>query len=150
VLISSPLAEKLSLDLLNRYNKRRNKDLITLLLYINTEAIPKTEKGFEYSTKSAAKELALSQYSRLFPEKASEVLSSPTDHDGTIQHEIAQLLKPAKKLHVNNLETDLKLLEATGTKSPRIEKLNRALLTVQPTSIEKPHEPGQFKSTFMA
>ena len=144
-LIKTPLATKYLNNLKSRIEKRRNKEVITLLLFLHNGAYPENNKFFSYSTKYKVKAFAKKIMNRLFPKDSaySESLSNNED-DGP------ECLNPYNKLqkciscfttrkHQNSqnlsLEKEGELLEVNnGKRSEQLEKLYNALLTIKPTS----------------
>lgn len=52
-----------------RINERRNKTLVTLLLFLHNSQMPKSDNNIDYSTKTAAINLAKDLYEKIFKKK---------------------------------------------------------------------------------
>lgn len=133
---TSAFSKQLLELVMKRYNERRNEEIISLLLLLQTGSFPKSTQGFEYSSKAQIKRTANELIGRLFPD--SEVVhsdeTSASRSPQSVQEGIQSLTQVAEKTIDKNLEKDLKLFEATGEKSQRLKKLYDALVSIQPTS----------------
>lgn len=135
--LRSSLARDLGKSIVERYNSRRNKEILSLLLFLHTGAYPISSPGFEYSDKKVIKATASSLFNRLFPDETtnlSQTSSESSTEKKSLQNGIDALLKPKEKVVAGKLDKDIQLLEASGEKSLRLEKLYKALLSIQSTS----------------
>lgn len=142
----SKLATDLVKAVTDRYSARRNKQALSLMLFLHTGSYPHADSkpGFEYSSKADIKRFANALSERLFSHDATAAApiedpqeeDEPTgSHNLSIQDKIDELMKPTGKPTASaNLDKDIKLFEATKEKSQRLEKLYNALFSIQPTS----------------
>jgi hypothetical protein len=140
--LDSPLSRELLESSTKRYNERRNKDLVSLLMTLQTGVYPKSSQYLEYSSKAIIKKTAADLMSRLYSEEVAAIETdryeegneaSSVQHS-EIQQMINKIMNPPAKVFDSKLEKDFKLLESTGEKSFRLKKLHSALMTVKPTS----------------
>ena len=136
--LSSPIAAKMFQSLLQRYNERRNKDFLSLLIFLQTGKYPQTNAIFSCSSKTTIKNYAKDLARRIFPSKTVESVDSAiSEHDENSSDikAISLYLTPSSSRYENeNVIQDFKILEATGGKSDRLNILHKALLNVKPTS----------------
>lgn len=147
--INTELSTEMIEILKNRMNERRNQNLMTLLIYLTTGTIPKSNNDFCFSSKTVVITYATNLMERMslgengYSDKDSHDTSSSlsdcdTDEENTLQKQlhasIASISKKSTHHHIHNIKTDLKLLEATKTRSSRLDKLYKAVITIRPTS----------------
>ena len=128
--------------MLKRYLERRNKDVISLLIFLQTAQYPQNNKLFTYFSKATIKNCASSFTSRLFvtnlPEESSEtehIDEGQTDLDEAIS--IYTTHNSFKNVDKSiNINKGLKLFEGTGEKTVHISKLLQSLLSIKPTSTD--------------
>lgn len=144
-LLKSPLAEEFQQALKSRIDQRRNKDLISVLMFLHHGVYPKNNEFFAYSTKQVIKSTATSLIHRLYPTNIQDLNSSNEDHEEEEENEHSKLQKYIESFkkqqpntsqsHYLSMDREFKLLEANaGKRTDRLEKLYQALLTVKPTS----------------
>jgi hypothetical protein len=130
------LSKDLGESMLQRYNSRRNKETISLLLTLQRHSFPKSIKDFEYSSKPVIKKTALDLYERLYPnvEEGSEEESNLGIPSDNLDAGISSIMAPAARVTGKSLDKDFALLEANGERSIKLEKLYQALMSIKPTS----------------
>lgn len=150
--VNTPLAERFKNSLKTRIDQRRNKDLVSLLMFLNNGIYAKSNEFFLYSSKSAIKTLAITLSNRLFPigNGEEECNSDEDDLNNSIQELEEEVegqnvlqkcindLTRTEKDGCNNitLDKELKLLEVYKViRTNRLERLQKALMTVKPTSV---------------
>lgn len=82
------------------------------------------------------KKVANKLIDRLFPDitkPQQEQQTASSNGNPSLEDGLNEMTKQASKSETN-LDKDFKLLEASGEKSSRLEKLHNALLSIQPTS----------------
>jgi hypothetical protein len=144
---STELSEALVESLRKRYEERRNKDLVSLMKYLENPETKQTGDHFKYSSKAAIFNCAKLILKRNFPavcetiDPAEVETASPPDDDdlsAQLQKSISSLTscsaRPKTTDPVILLQKEFKLYEATGIRSPTLDKLYGALQTIQPTS----------------
>jgi hypothetical protein len=67
-------------------------------------------------------------------QKATESVATSSTTNFNIGSGIQNYMQSLTKTTSSSLEKDFSLLESTGTRSPRLEKLYQALLSLKPTS----------------
>lgn len=107
----------------------RQKDLVSLLLTLQTKAYPEKSNVLEYSTPVVMRKTAQDLIFRLFKEdpevdETSDEETALKDMQSGIMKMISQKTKPKE----SKLDKDFKLLESRGELSSRLEKLYTALL----------------------
>lgn len=144
--INAPLTEEFKNSLKIRIDQRRNKDLISLLLFLHNGTYPKSNEFFHYSSKTDIKKLASSLITRLFQnigldqlESDASISESENDDCGNeyiqLQKCITGISKPTSDKNGISIDKELKLLEVNkGNRTQRLEYLYKSLLTVKPTS----------------
>jgi hAT family C-terminal dimerisation region len=143
--VNSPLAIELLKTLEMEIDKRRNKEIISLLLFLHRGNYPKANEFFSYSSKNTIKLTATNLLNRLFPAEIIEEHSSLSESD----EEVNDSLTPYDELKqcLNSFETsdktsstisvakEFQIIEfGSNKKSDRMEQLYKALLTIKPTS----------------
>lgn len=145
--INTDISKKLLETLKSEIEKRRNKDLITLLYFLHHGSFPKQfENEFlSYSSKNVAKNLAKHLFQRLFLEEISnhnaeeseiEIYdaSEETEHHN-LQKSIGILTTLKKLKCVFDINTEFKFIKGNnGKRSTNMDNLYEALLSVSPTS----------------
>jgi len=147
LIAGTDLANEMMHALKSRINERRNKDIISLLLFLQSGNFPHSQSNnyFTYSSKSLVKLLAKETVERLFCESENivENIERNTDSEPEIStlDEMQKIIDSvmaiplSKKGKVSTLEKEFKLIEVTrGKRGFYTEKLYQALLTIQPTS----------------
>jgi hypothetical protein len=138
---------KLSEELFNaakaRLTYRRNKDLISLFLFLQNGEYPKDNKYFTYSNEYSIKLFAITLYNRLFPEEHLVECTTPRpENEGTcvnindeLQKTISSLFVPSVSQEVSAFDKELKYVENNeGKRGELTNKLFEAIKTIQPTS----------------
>jgi hypothetical protein len=77
--INSPLALQFQKSLKNRIDQRRNKDLVSVLMFLHHGVYPKANEFFTYSSKATIKTTATSLMKRLFPSDIPDMDNSDDD-----------------------------------------------------------------------
>lgn len=140
--INSSLAKDLAETVLTRYNQRRNEKDLSLLLFLETGAYPKSSFKFKYSPKKDILETAAAMLKQLFPDEeptSQEQEGYGSDENMSLQDGIDKFTERVHQHQVRAtvteyLDKDIKMFEATGEKSQRLTKLHNALMSFQPTS----------------
>ena len=139
--LSSPIAARMFESLLQRYNERRNKDFLSLLMFLQTRQYPQNNSIFCYSSKAIIKMYAKDLSRRIFPSTTVGQADSATPENdenlSDIDKSISLFMTPSSsKIDSENLIQDLKIFEATGSRSDRLDILHKALLSLKPTSTD--------------
>lgn len=119
-----------------RYNERRIKTLVTMLIMLQTGGYPANTNDLEYCNKREVKKAAESLMSRLFGDTAEESLAEEPQSslNSGINSAMDNYFKSCLTAPKSSLEKDLALLETTKTRSSRLDNLLKALLSLKPTS----------------
>jgi hypothetical protein len=143
--VKTHLSEEFQKALKTRIDQRRNKDLISVLMFLHHGLYPKANDIFTYSTKSVVKSTATALINRLYPSDIEDLETSSEGETEMEENEYFKLQKciasftkqqsnTSSSQHLN-IDKEFKLLEAnSGKRTVRLEKLYQALLTVKPTS----------------
>ena len=144
--IDHPFARKMFDTLETRFHERRNKKLVSLMLYLHHKRLDKDDPLLHLFPESSKKEihsLAKDLMSRLFD---IEEQVEPTDENPTIDDDLESCIalteSPAvkKKSTSTNLNDDFKHLEKTGQLSQNLQRLLEALKQITPTSVPCEHQ----------
>lgn len=135
----SNLSKQMADAVVFRYNQRRNKDLLSLLLTLHTTSYPSKDPKsptLDYSSQAVIKKTAQDLLRKLSPEvdeaieEPDEEMPAPSDiHSG-----INKFLSAKQKPKENKLDKDFKLLESRGELTARLSLLSNALMSIRPTS----------------
>lgn len=145
------IATELKIALKRRIDERRQKDLISLMLFLQTGTYPQSNEHFSYSSKNIIKSSAKEYFKRLFncgdegENSQEEDDDSDSQSDMTMEHSaydelqktIMSVMKVPKVSYSKLLllERELKLFNCDQCKrGEHMEKLYQALLTIPPTS----------------
>lgn len=130
------LSRKMFDALLQRYSQRRLKDLVSLLLTLQTKAYPVKAKVLDYSSPAVIKKTAQDLICRLFQDTEIEEQNDDTDDEVPVDMKsvIAKLISTRPAAKEGKLDKDFKLLESRGELSSRLSNLHTALLSIRPTS----------------
>lgn len=142
--ISKKLLETLKIEI----EKRRNKELVTLLYFLHHGSFPKQfENEFLcYSSKYATKNLAKQLFQRLFldeeinndkaEESEIEINDSLEENEHhNLQKSIETLTKLKNRKYTFNIDAEFKSIEGNnGKRSANMDNLYEALLSICPTS----------------
>ena len=116
-------------------NERRNKDLVSLLYFLQNFTYPQSNEFLTYSSKANIKSLGNQLYSHLFGcEQAilviDEVLSEKTvtseeenDEYLQMQKTINSYLKAKKQFFSKRIDVDFKIVDGNGHRTNSLEKL---------------------------
>lgn len=145
---------KMMLDSLRkRYDERRNKDLVSLMRYLQNpnSNISQNVDGFKYSSKSAIIQCAKNIMKQNFTNEsmnlsdeeiadAEEIAEAEETNNLTtqLQQSISKLVSFQPKNKNSDpfelIKKEFKLYESSGVKTLNLNKINTALKTIQPTS----------------
>jgi hypothetical protein len=135
-----------------RFSERRNKDIVSLMKYLHGSNISRDEsyEDFSYFTKPAAILLAKYLIKRLFsppmnndsPATIPDFLeSTPTPTTSSLAmilrssiEFVSSVCPTTRPDTFTEPQKEFKLFDATGTRTPKLEKLLQALLTIPSTS----------------
>jgi hypothetical protein len=129
-----------------RFNERRNKDVMTLMAYLQTGKMPLGEDDFTYCSKTAMMSFTKKFVSHNFAAQpvTQNLDISSTSEDSAEEDLAAELKKSISNVFTGKsvkrtdnfieLQKEFKLFEACGTKSKNLENITSALETIQPTS----------------
>ena len=133
---TSSLSKKVLAAVIERYNERRNKHLISLMLVLEAGKYPSDSTHFEYSTNHEVNKTAADLVSRLFQDEltATQAVEENLENTDDMRSGIGSYYKTFKTATVSSLEKDFSLLALTGIRSARLENLHQALLSLKPTS----------------
>lgn len=154
--MDSFLSKKMLSALKVRINERRNKSLVTLLLYLHNSHVPKSDSNLDYSTKKEAINLAKNLFERFFKKNCVndnnreeenlddiEKLSDDDDdepNNGNLTIQLAKYisiehnkskLNDSQDQDINKL---FRMLEANNSKHKILDDIYKSLLSIQPTS----------------
>lgn len=140
--------------LLVRIKERRNKDLVTLIKYLQTLDLDNTD-DLALSSKAAIVSYATNMMKRIFQEESVDIevqqekLRSRDTESGSgtenLNHRLADAINAALKTKMpttasadqkKTLQKEMQIYEGTGNITTNLQKLLDALMTIQPTSIE--------------
>ncbi len=103
--INSPLALQFQKSFKNRIDQGRNKDLVSVLMFLHHGVYSKANEFFTYSSKATIKTTATSLIKRLFPSDITEVDNSDEENEYTkLQRCIALFTKHKKKQQLGNIK----------------------------------------------
>lgn len=123
-------------SLLLRYNERRNKDVLTLLILLQSGRYPQNNEFFSYSSKYLTKIYANKLLLRLYPSVCEDEVETEVMKDVGNQSELEKAIStfftPRSQAKDDNLNRDMKLFEASGEKTNRLCALQKSLLSMQP------------------
>ena len=138
------LSDDLLHALKTRILDRRNKILISLIIYLNTGSVPKDNKYVQYASKKTIQEYAARILKRIYTEQdyETEVLSEIPeigDSDNLsneLEKNISMVLSSGSRNESGSIElkNQFKLLESTKTLTGDLKKLFESLMSVRPTS----------------
>ena len=148
----SNLSTILKKSLLERFLSRRQKDATSFLKYLHNP-MQEVNSNFPISSKISMKKFAENLYHRLFPYDTSEEDDDDLNADPTpISNGCSEedLLKkyyseyekimfcPSSRRSQSYFDAtkEFKIFEATKKRTPKLERLCNALLTIKPTSVE--------------
>lgn len=148
------LSTRMYESLIRRINERRNKDLVSLLMFLQNGQFPKSTQELSYSSKPVIFNLASNIYNRLFPTKITNINTEESTSTKSNAEAESQAITPnlidemnefissivnVKKSNSNtnqNIVKQLKLYENCQQKTADIDLLFNALITIPPTSTE--------------
>jgi hypothetical protein len=146
------LSKKFSAALKTRILERRNKELVSLMVYLqNPRSVTENaHQELNYSTRatiiSTAKQIIQTKFAE--PETTTEqdditINETSVSLDDSMNDMAAEMAKSLSAItsdptdtSKNTLQQEFRLWETTGTRSLKLEKLNECLKTIQPTSTE--------------
>lgn len=158
---NNEFSQKLIFEIKKRMDQRRNKTLITLMIYLQTGIVPKSTEFLNYSTKTAAKILAETIVKNYFmnnnyadtDDDTTNIIINDDDDDLQLIDESENINGNdndlQKQLHDaissltagsdvtpsdNRLKKDFEYLDAFKKRTEKLEKLYATLLTISPTS----------------
>jgi len=147
----SSINTDVSMDLCNelevQFKKRRNKNMVSLLKFLNTGSIDftteKVANGLAYSKQKDMEAFAQKLLNRLFPhEDSSDSDSSKEKEDSTaspvkkdLNYFLQQENSGIQKVKTGKIHDDFELVKRTKVLPDNLKKLYAALLTVKPSSI---------------
>ena len=144
--LDSNLSRKMFQCIQTRYLDRRNKDIVSLMMFLQSGSYPQSNDLFEYSSKYVIKQRANEIASRMLPIEVSSAEkqqdSAPNaavenfPQESELQRVIHEFMKPSKRCETGDLTKDFRILEATKQKSSRLTDIQNALFSLQPTSTE--------------
>jgi len=145
------LSKEIFYSLKNQITKRRNKELISLIKFLQTisfDFIDQNDEIFIYSSKKEIITFAQKVYERLFPDEDENILTTTIE---TIEDDLFQLenenlqknlkdfieeeKKTTKKIKNETIKNDINISITNGELTFKLRKLFNALLTIQPSSI---------------
>lgn len=142
-------ANNLKAALSERIFQRRNITVNTLIMYLHNGSIPKSCKNLKYSSKTAAKHLAVKLYDRLFVDNMDESVGSESSsgcnemssNPMTLEDKLNMTIDSIQthQMEVNkaesyNLIDDFEYLEKFKKRSEKLNLIYNSLLTINPTS----------------
>lgn len=141
------LARELFSRLLIRFNDRRDSKLIGLILYLIEPQLLIVDTHFKYPSKNVIQKFGCELFNRLYSnnEDLSETNTSHTTQQPvsimTLQDRLRNSLDVLEKIKMSSnteicesLKKDFEYYDKFGKKSPRLQSLLEALLTIPPTS----------------
>lgn len=154
------IAKKLMIAIKNRMDERRDPILMTLLIYLQSGNVPSSNDHFKYSSKSAVISFAVKIMEQIYPqmfieeEHIHDSISSSSHADDLI--EITSEIGLQKELQnaissitdqqncevrnhkeidkYNELKKEFRKLDSFKKRSPTLDILYHALITIRPTS----------------
>ena len=146
------LDNDLSQEMLNslkikRFAERRNKDIVSLMKYLQGSNISRDENYEDFYIQQKQLLLAKDMIKRVFSQPLCN--SQPSTIPDTLEttscislvmemqdsiDSVSSQLSTARPDTFLLLQNEFKLLEATETRTTKLKKLLRALMTIQPTS----------------
>lgn len=136
-------------ELLVKIRHRRNTSIVSLLMFLHNGQYPQSNDFFSYSTKHNIKITAKQIYEKLFVEPEpdpespevilqaqSEICEVNEDDQDSLSKTLTTFLASPILESTPQLEKELKMMEGNGKRTPNLEKLYKALITIKPTSVD--------------
>lgn len=151
--MKSTLARSMKHTLKETMDSSRNKNMISVLYFLQNGIFPKSDVNFSYASKPVIKALTKEIFSRLFGQTIEIETAVPTDEEINIiannindnyiemQKAIGSVTEVAKSQNSANKSTNLdiqfKVMESNGgTRTPALDCVYNAILSISPSSTE--------------
>lgn len=130
----SSLGKKLFESVQKRIGQRRNQDIVTTLIFLHSGQYPADTKYLKYDDKKKVKSTILALYQRLYPTTSlpTQIEVETAENQDELTQSITNVMTMSQK--ETTINDEIKLLVANGGRSQKLEKVYRALLTIQATS----------------